>query len=119
MFDRVLTGNNTRTMQAALVLDAPRYFTFEAMFRQLGATLFRDQPVLDPVTLRPAGFQVTGPSGFRRPALRLAVTYKLFNNENRFITLSYDRNNNLFALPGQDFLERIMQVTVVWRFRRQ
>lgn len=120
VFDRVVTSNNTRTMQASLVLDAPRYFTFEAMFRQLGATLFRDEPAgVDPVTLRPASFAVVGPSGFRRPALRFAVTYKLFNDENRFVTLSYERNNNLFALPGQDFLERIMQVTVVWRFRRQ
>jgi len=59
------------------------------------------------------------PGGFRRPALRMAVTYKLFNDENRFFILSYERNNNLFALAGQDFLERIMQVTVVWRLRRQ
>ncbi|OFV99843.1 MAG: hypothetical protein A3H28_08865 [Acidobacteria bacterium RIFCSPLOWO2_02_FULL_61_28] len=119
VFDRVVTSNNTRTLQTALVLDAPRYFTFEAMFRQMGATLFRDRPVLDPVTLRPTGFEVAGPSGFRRPALRLAVTYKLRNDENRFVTFSYERNNNLFALAGQDFLERVMQVTVVWRFRRQ
>ena len=125
-FDRVETGNNTRSLQAALILDAPKYFTFEAMYRQLGATLFQDQPLLDPTTLQallgPTGlpaFAVTGPSGFRRPALRMAVTYKLFNDENRFVTLSYERNNNLFALAGQDFLERIMQVTVVWRLRRQ
>ncbi len=64
-------------------------------------------------------FEVTGPSGFRRPAFHLAVTYKLLNDENRFITLSYERNNNLFALPGQDFLEKVMQATVVFRSRRQ
>jgi len=115
-FDRVETGNNTRSLQAALILDAPKYFTFEAMYRQLGATLFQDQPLLDPTTLQPRlgptglpAFAVTGPSGFRRPALRMAVTYKLFNDENRFFTLSYERNNNLFALAGQ----------VVWRLRRQ
>lgn len=119
LFDRVETGNNTRTVQAALILDAPRYFIFEGMYRQIGATLFQDRPVLDPVTLRPASFEVTGPSGFRRPAVRGAVTFRLFNDENRFVTVSYERSNNLFAIPGQDFLERVMQVTAVWRIRRQ
>ncbi len=117
IFDRVDTGNNNRNIQAGLILDAPRYFVFEAMFRQVGATLFQDRRVLDPNGL--PVFEVTGPSGFRRPAFHLAVTYKLLNDENRFITLSYERNNNLFALPGQDFLEKVMQATVVFRSRRQ
>jgi hypothetical protein len=119
IFQRVDTGNNTRTLQAALILDAPRYFTFEAMYRQIGATLFQDRPTLDPLTLQPIDFEVVGPTGFRRPALRFAVTYRLRNDENKFVTLSYERNNNLFALPGQDFLERVMQATVVWRIRNQ
>jgi hypothetical protein len=119
IFERVDTGNNTRTLQAALILDAPRYFTFEAMYRQIGATLFQDRPTIDPLTLQPLGFEVVGPTGFRRPAFRFAVTYRLKNDENKFVTLSYERNNNLFALPGQDFLERVMQATFVWRIRDQ
>jgi hypothetical protein len=119
IFDRVDTGNNTRTLQAALILDAPRYFSFEAMYRQLGATLFQDRPILDPVTRDLLAFEVTGPTGFRRPALRFGVTYRIRNDDGKFVTLSYERNNNLFALPSQDFLERVMQVTVTWRIRNQ
>ena len=119
IFQRVDTGNNTRTTQTALILDAPRYFTFEAMYRQIGATLFQDRPTIDPLTLQPLGYEVVGPTGFRRPAFRFAVTYRLRNDEDKFVTLSYERNNNLFALPGQDFMEKIMQATVVWRIRNQ
>ncbi|MBI1955656.1 MAG: hypothetical protein HYS38_04620 [Acidobacteria bacterium] len=111
IFDRVTTGNNARTIQATLFADAPKYFRFEALFRQMGATLFRE--TLDPITSQ----TVIGPSGFRRPALRVAVTYKFMNDENRFLTLSFERNNNRFAVSGQDFLERVMQATLVWRFR--
>ncbi|MBI2816159.1 MAG: hypothetical protein HYX72_04380 [Acidobacteria bacterium] len=126
LYDRVPTGTNNRNIQAGVVLEAPRWFVFEALYRQVGATLFQDEPLLDSETFRPMLnpnglpiYAVTGPSGFRRPAAHFAITYKINNNENRTITISYDRNNNLFALPNQNFLERIMQVTLVWRFRRQ
>lgn len=120
IFDSVTTGNNTRTIQASLFADAPKYFRFEAMFRQMGATLFQVAPLRDPQTGLPACNSysaATCPSGFRRPALRVAVTYKFMNDENRFLTLSFERNNNLFAVFGQDFLENVMQATLVWRFR--
>ncbi|MBI4442130.1 MAG: hypothetical protein HY649_02000 [Acidobacteria bacterium] len=126
IFDRVNTTNNNRNIQAALTLDAPRYFSFEVLFRQVGATLFQDAPVLAPTTgqtgcVRDGSqvFALTCPAGFRRPAFRAAVTYKLFNDENRFFTLSYERNNNVFAFSRQDFLERVIQLAVVWRFQRQ
>ena len=125
LFDRVPTGNNNRSIQATLIVDAPKYFVFEAMFREIGATLFQDAPQFDPVTFLPLTgpngqqlFSVTGPSGFRRPAYHFAITYKLGNSEDRTFTLSYDRNINRFALPGQDFLERVIQATVVWRLRQ-
>jgi hypothetical protein len=142
LFDRVPTGNNNRNIQAGLVLETPRWFIFEAMYREVGATLFQDQLITDPLTrqpiLRPGGipdYSVTGPSGFRRPSAHFAITYKINNNENRTITVSYDQNNNLyarggivgfdisgapiFALPGQNFRERVMQIALLWRFRRQ
>ena len=126
IFDRVSTTNSNRNVQAALTVDAPRYFSFEVLFRQVGATLFQDRSVVNAQTgapfIGPNGvplFEITGPAGFRRPSFRAAVTYKLFNDENRFVTLSYERNNNLFALSDHDFLERVMQLTLVWRFQRQ
>ena len=119
IFDRVTTGNNARTIQASIFADAPKYFRFEAMFRQMGATLFREMPLLDPTFGCDGlpGFAVTCPSGFRRPAFRAAVIYKFMNDENRFLTLSFERNNNRFFVSGQDFQERVMQATLVWRFR--
>ena len=126
IFDRVPAGNNNRNIQTALTVDAPRYFSFEFLFRQVGATLFQDRAVLNPLTSAPVIgldgvplFEVTGPAGFRRPSLRAAVTYKLFNDENRFLTLSYERNNNMFAFARQDLLERVIQLAVVWRFQQQ
>jgi hypothetical protein len=126
IFDRVVTGNNNRSLQGSLVLEAPRYFVFEGAYREVGATLFQDIPQLDPTTFQPVVgvngvplFSVAGPSGFRRPSLHAAVTYKFSNDENHTITFSYDRNQNWFALPGQNFFERVMQVSLVWRMRKQ
>ena len=126
IFDRVSTGNDNRTIQAVLNLEAPRYFIFEGLFREVGATLFQDIPQIDPLTFQPVLgpnglplYSVAGPSGFRRPAYHFSITYKLHNNENRTVTISYDRNSNRFALPFQNFYERVFQVTVLWRFRRE
>jgi len=126
IFDRVSTGNNNRSVLASLVLEAPKYFILEGLFREVGATLFQDIPQIDPLTFQPVVgpngmplFSVAGPSGFRRPAYHYSVTYKLGNNENHTVTFSYDRNINRFALPLQNFFERVIQVTVLWRFRRE
>lgn len=126
IFDRVLTGNNNRSLQGSLVLEAPRYFVLEGSYREVGATLFQDIPQIDPTTFQPVVgvngaplFSVAGPSGFRRPSLHAALTYKFSNNENRTITFSYDRNQNWFALPGQNFFERVLQLTLVWRLHKQ
>lgn len=143
LFDRVPTGNNNRNIQGGIVLETPRWFVFEALYREVGATLFQDRLAFDPndpsrQLTNSRGmplYDVTGPSGFRRPAAHFAITYKINNNENRTITISYDRNNNLYArgaivgfnasgiptygLPNQNFLERVVQITLVWRFRRQ
>jgi hypothetical protein len=121
-FSRVDAHNNTRTILAALTLDAPRYVAFDFVFRQVGATLFQDRPVIDQQTFQPVlddkgvqHFEVIGPSGFRRPALRAAITYKFQNNSNRFLTFSYERSNNSFAVDGQDFLESVVQATLTLR----
>jgi hypothetical protein len=126
LFDRVTSANNTRTLQGGLTLDAPQYVSFDFMFRQVGATLFQDRPLLDPSTLQPVTgpnglpqFGIVGPSGFRRPSFRVDATYKFMNNVDHYMTLSYERNNNMYAVSGQDFLDRVMQLTLVWRFRSQ
>jgi len=123
---QIFSANNNRTSQAGLVIDAPKWFIFEGLYRQIGATLFQEQAVTNPLTQLPQFlpngqpvFAVIGPSGFRRPTVHAAITYKIRNSENRTVAISYDQNGNYFALPGQNFFERVMQLTVVWRFRRQ
>lgn len=123
-FFRVLGFNNNRNVLASLFIDAPKYVALEGMYRVIGATLFAEclqqaggapcSPFLPVVP----GTTVLLPSGFRRPAFRAALTYKLFNSENKFIVFAIDRSNNFFALPGRDFDERVLSVTLVYRFKR-
>lgn len=119
--------NTNRSMLASAYLDAPRYFSFDASYRLLGASLFAEctqlpggppcNPLL-PSVPSTTGVTMLLPSGYRRPAFHVAVTYKLGNNEDRFLVLSFDRNINVFALPGRDFRERIVAITFVYRMRR-
>jgi len=123
-FFRVIGFNNNRSILASGFAEAPKYFAFEVYYRQVGATLFAEcLQVAGGVPCHPLlpadpGTTVLLPSGFRRPAFRAAVTYKLANNDDRFLVFAYDRNVNLFALPDRDFRERVFSVTLVLRFRR-
>ena len=122
-FFRVLGKNNNRTIQAAMLLEAPKYFTFEFLYRQIGATLFSECLTTPTDFCRqlvqlPPNSTVLLPTGFGRPAYRGAITYKLLNSEDRFIVFSFDHNNNFFALPGRNFRDRVIAVTLVFRFKR-
>lgn len=122
-FFKVFGFNTNRSMLAAAYVDAPKYFAFEASYRAVGASLFAEcvevagtpcNPTLQAVP----GTSILLPSGFRRPAFHAALTFKLFNNEDRFIVLGYDHNTNFFALPGRNFNERVISVTLVYRVKR-
>ncbi len=123
LFLRVQGANNNRTIQAMAILEAPRYFVFEGMYRQIGATLFSEclttpSEFCQQFVRVPPGAVVLLPSGFGRPAYRAAITYKIANSDDRFIVFSFDRNDNYFALPGRNFRERVIAVTFVFRWKR-
>jgi len=122
-FFRVFGFNSNRSMLAAGYIDAPKYLAFEATYRVMGATLFAEcveaagtpcNPMMPVVPLT----TILLPSGFRRPAFHGAITFKLFNNEDRFIVAAIDRNSNFFALRGRNFDERVISLTFVYRVRR-
>lgn len=123
-FFRLYGFNTNRSMLASAYVDAPKYFAFDISYRMLGASLFAEcvqveggAPCNPFLTVVP-GTSVLLPSGFRRPAFHAALTYKIRNNEDRFIVFSFDRNTNFFALPGRDFKERVVAVTLVFRLKK-
>jgi hypothetical protein len=122
-FFRVFGFNSNRSVLAAGYIDAPKYLAFEATYRALGASLFAECVEASGTPCNPMmpvvpGTTILLPSGFRRPAFHGAITFKLFNNEDRFIVVAIDRNTNFFALPGRDFNERVISLTFVYRVRR-
>ena len=109
---------------ASVFIDAPKYFAFESIYRVVGATLFAEclqvagGPPCNPFLAAAPGTTLLLPSGFRRPAFRAALTVKILNSEDRFIVFAVDRNTNSFALTGRDFDERVVSVTLVYRFKK-
>jgi hypothetical protein len=78
---------------------------------------------------------VNGASGYSRPSYRVALTYKLMNDENKVLIFSFERNNNFYygpptasvpagyppggALNPLNFDERIAGVTFVYKFGKR
>jgi hypothetical protein len=77
----LLTYDSNRLDTAALYVEAPRWFIFELGYRATTATIF-------------------GPSGYRRPSYRAALTYKLRNDENTVFIFSFMRNNYFYLTPA-------------------
>jgi hypothetical protein len=104
--DFTLLHESNRMNTAALYLQPPKWFILELAYRQSSATIF-------------------GPSGFRRPSYRAALTYKVANDENLQLIFSFERNNNFYCnalgcsgprLGATDFDERIIGGTIVYKF---
>jgi hypothetical protein len=123
-FFRVFGFNNNRNIQAALFVEAPKYFTFDFTYRQIGASLFSECVTTATDNCSPAlrglapGLIVLLPSGFGRPAYHGAITYKIRNDDNRQIVFYVDHNNNIFAIANRDFRERVIGVTFLYRFKK-
>ncbi|MFQ5723947.1 MAG: hypothetical protein ACE5G6_05595, partial [Terriglobia bacterium] len=109
-------GDQIRTLQAALTVDFPKYFSLDLFFRQLSAELLSG--------LRADGLQQFGNGGFSRPQWRAQLQYKIRNDENKFILFTVERNVNSFDLLDRtepdlrSFREKLAQITFVYRFRR-
>ena len=111
-----------RSIQGGFTLDAPKYWVFEAFYREFNSVNL----VLFTSTNRarfPAGFDF-GNGGFERPSFKVSIQYKIQNDENKSILLSYERNINTFALADptrpddRSFRETVIQATLLYRFRR-
>lgn len=110
-----------RSVQAGFLLETPRYFRFEGLYREFNSltlSSLRASSAFDP-QLR--FFYLN--QGFKRPSWRGSVTYKLANDENKTVTVFYERTNNFFD-PGDPFVadlksfrETVIGATILVRSR--
>jgi hypothetical protein len=114
------TGWDTnRSVNVSLLLEAPSYFRFEALYREFNSVLLT--PV-DPAN--PTISLLYLNQGFKRPYWRAALTYKLKNDENKTLTLFFERSNNFFdtgdraLVDSKSFRETVIGGTLLLRFRR-
>jgi hypothetical protein len=113
--------DTSRSFNAQLQIEAPRYFRFEGIYREFNSislSPLKASPQLDPLL----NFFYLN-QGFKRPTWRAALTYKIRNDENRLLTVYYERGNNFFN-PGDPFVadqksfrETIIGGTLQFRFR--
>ena len=118
-FDAFDTG---RSMRAGFFLIAPRYFSFEGFFREFNSVVLL--PVRASAALDPAQRFFYMNPGFKRPNWRAALGYKIKNDENKTLTVHYERNNNFFSagdplVPDvRSFRETVIGGSVLLRFGR-
>lgn len=97
VFDLLFDSNRLST--AGIFVESPKWFIMELAYRDSSATIF-------------------GPSGFRRPSYRAALTYKIRNDENTKFIFAFERNNN-FYFTSNNFDERLWSGTMVYRFGKR
>jgi hypothetical protein len=114
--------DTNRSIQAGFLLEAPRYIRIDAQYREFNSVLL--SPVRASVLLDPAQNFFYLNQGFKRPNWRAAVTYKVANDENKTVTVFYERGNNFFdtgdpfAPDLKSFRETIIGGMVILRFGR-
>jgi hypothetical protein len=97
--DLTLFYDSNRLGIAGLFIEPPKWFILELAYRDSSATIF-------------------GPSGYRRPSYRAALTYKILNDENKKFIFAFERNNNIY-FTSPNFDERIWSGTLVYRFGKR
>jgi len=97
--DLTLFYDSNRLGIAGLFIEPPKWFILELAYRDTSATIF-------------------GPSGYRRPSYRAALTYKILNDENKKFIFAFERNNNIY-FTSPNFDERIWSGTLVYRFGKR
>jgi hypothetical protein len=141
-----LDHDSNRLGTASLLVEAPKWFILETQFRDTSATL--TSPATIPCAAvpspcpagTPAGQSVVlnGANGYSRPSYRVALTYKLLNDENKVLIFSFERNSNFYFSPPAvsgnmftlgyppggainplNFDERIAGVTFVYKFGKR
>jgi hypothetical protein len=114
--------DSNRAIQASLFIEAPRYIRFEGVYREFNSVALSSlqaSAAFDPLQ-RFFYFN----QGFKRPFWRAALTYKMWNDENKTLTAYYERGNNFFdtgdpfVTDVRSFRETVIGGTVLFRFRR-
>ena len=113
--------DTSRSFNAQLQIEAPRYFRFEGFYREFNSISL--SPLKASAQLDPLLNYFYLNQGFKRPTWRAALSYKIRNDENRLLTVYYERGNNFFN-PGDPFVadlksfrETIIGGTLLFRFR--
>ncbi len=140
-----LDHDSNRLATASVLVEAPKWFILETQFRDTSATITTPATInvaCTAATTPPClagqtiiGEVVNGASGYSRPSYRVALTYKLLNDENKVFIFSFERNNNYyfgaptvsdpvgFAPGGRtnplNFDERLVSVTFVYKFGKR
>lgn len=116
-------GNDTsRSFNAQLQIEAPRYFRFEGLYREFNSIAL--SPLRASLALDPLQRFFYLNQGFKRPYWRAALTFKIGNDENKLLTGYYERGNNFFDTGDpfvadiKSFRETIIGGTLLLRFRR-
>ena len=117
--------DQTRSYQASLLLEFPKYLELEILYRELNSELLTSftQEVTD-LTGVDVSARFFGNGGYDRPYGRAALTYKFNNSEDRTLTASFERAVNTFLNPDvtkadeRSFRENVFQVEFVVRWRR-
>jgi hypothetical protein len=113
--------DTSRSINAQLQIEAPRYFRFEAIYREFNSislSALKASALFDPLQ---RFFYLN--QGFKRPYWRTALSYKFRNDENRLFTFYYERGNNFFDTGDpfvtdlKSFRETIIGGTILFRFR--
>ncbi len=93
--------DSNRLSSLGLFIEAPKWFIMELAYRDSSAII--SNPL---------------PAGFNRPSYRGALTYKFRNDENTIFVFSFERNHNFYDAM-QNFDERIVGVSFVYKFGRR
>jgi hypothetical protein len=140
-----LDHDSNRLATVGMLVEAPRWFILETQFRDTSATITTPGTINVPCTSATTppclpgqfviGQLVNGASGYSRPSYRVALTYKLMNDDNKVLIFSFERNNNYyygapsvgdpvgFAPGGRinplNFDERLAGVTFIYKFGKR
>lgn len=120
--DAILWYDSNRLSTAALYIEAPKWFILDGAFRASTAT--------DAILLDPAAYPgVLAPAGYSRPSYRIALTYKIANDENKTFVFGFERYSNFYfdsthgpsnsVINPLNFDERVSSLTFVYKFGKR